>query len=222
MLPAQPNQSLIDGLGVLQALASSGRAVGSRELAKMLDLEPTRANRLLKTLAALGIAQQTPDRRYEPGPGMHVLSAQSLYGSGLIRKAMPHLADLHRLGYLVALGVLWRDQVCYLYHATPDMRPEMALGRAGLYPAERSGLGLVLLAQGEPLPSGELGKRLRRVREQGYARIQIRHGVSTLAVPLGNPAYAAIGLSGQISSQQTPRLVAELQQAVSRILGESS
>ena len=39
MLPAQPNQSLIDGLECLQALSSTDRPVGSRELARMLGLE---------------------------------------------------------------------------------------------------------------------------------------------------------------------------------------
>ncbi len=50
-LNAQPNHSLIDGFNVLQALASIDEPIGGRKLARLLDLEPTRANRLLKTLA---------------------------------------------------------------------------------------------------------------------------------------------------------------------------
>ncbi|PZU27671.1 MAG: transcriptional regulator, partial [Stenotrophomonas sp.] len=34
---AQPNQSLIDGIATLQALASSPEPVGCRELARQLD-----------------------------------------------------------------------------------------------------------------------------------------------------------------------------------------
>ena len=39
-------------------------------------------------LAHRGIARQDESRRYVPGPAMHVLSAQSLFGSGLIRRAL--------------------------------------------------------------------------------------------------------------------------------------
>ena len=82
---AQPNQSLIDGIAVLQALAVSPDPVGGRELARRLGFEPTRVNRLLKTLAYLNIARQTADRRYAPGPGMTVLAAQSLFASQFIQ-----------------------------------------------------------------------------------------------------------------------------------------
>ena len=121
MLPAQPNRSLIDGLACLQALAGTSGAVGCRELGRRLGLETTRVNRLLKTLAALGLAAQGQDRKYRPGPGIHVLAAQALFGSGLLRRAIDPLEDLHRFGLTVALGVLWRDHVAYLYHAEAGM-----------------------------------------------------------------------------------------------------
>ena len=63
-------------------------------MARQLGLEPTRVNRLLKTLAHLGMARQDPDRKYLPGPAMHVLSALSLFGSGLIRRAIGPLESL--------------------------------------------------------------------------------------------------------------------------------
>ena len=85
-LNAQPNKSLIDGITTLQALATSPDPVGCRELARRLDIDPIKVNRLLKTLAYLGIARQTADRKYTAGPGMHVLAAQSLFASGLIRR----------------------------------------------------------------------------------------------------------------------------------------
>jgi hypothetical protein len=42
-LPAQPNQSLIDGLECFQAVVAAGRPVGGRELARTLGVEPTAA-----------------------------------------------------------------------------------------------------------------------------------------------------------------------------------
>src|SRR5690348_18426155 len=80
-LNSQPNQSLIDGIATLQALATSSEPAGCRELARRLGIDATKVNRLLKTLAYLGIARQTADRKYAPGPGMHVLAAQSLFAS---------------------------------------------------------------------------------------------------------------------------------------------
>ena len=120
-LNAQPNKSLIDGITTLQALATSPDPVGSRELARRLDIDPVKVNRLLKTLAYLGIARQTADRKYTAGPGMHVLAAQSLFASGLIRHALPVLENLRRFGHTVALGVLWQDNVSYLFHAPPGI-----------------------------------------------------------------------------------------------------
>lgn len=229
-LPAQPNQSLIDGLACLGALAGSDQPVGSRDLARQLGLEPTRVNRLLKTLAHLGIAQQTPDRRYQPGPGMHVLSAQALHGSGLLRRALPTLASLHAHDFIVAMGVLWRDKACYLYHASPDMQPNMAIGSQAPYPASRSGIGLALLAL-EPddairqrmgdRPEGfesidSLLAAIARVRQDGYAVSQIGPGIRTIAVPLAGSG-AAIALSGDIPDDDIPRLANVLRAAAAHI-----
>ena len=148
-LNAQPNKSLIDGITTLQALATSPDPVGSRELARRLDIDPVKVNRLLKTLAYLGIARQTADRKYTAGPGMHVLAAQSLFASGLIRHALPVLENLRRFGHTVALGVLWQDNVSYLFHAPPGIEASRGLGRIGLLPATTSGIGIVLLSEYE-------------------------------------------------------------------------
>ena len=146
-LNAQPNQSLIDGIATLQALAMSPEPIGSRELARQLGIDSTKVNRLLKTLAYLGIARQTANRKYTAGPGMHVLAAQSLFASGLIRRALPVLEGLRRFGHTVALGVLWGDSVSYLFHAPPGIEASRGLGRIGLLPATTSGIGIVLLSE---------------------------------------------------------------------------
>lgn len=247
MLPAQPNQSLIDGLACLQALTLSREPVGSRELARLLDLEPTRVNRLLKTLAYLGLAEQDERRKYRPGPGVHVLAAQSLFGSGLIRRAIGPLDALDKLGHVVAMGVLWRDQTCYLYHASPDTPSAQRLGHPRLYPAATSGLGMALLAyrsEGElralyakddpdspwtakspPTLDGPDGlfERLARIREQGYALIDIPDSPRrTLGLALGTPPYAAIGVSGTFGDDEIDDLVATLRDTAAQITGDHS
>ncbi|UNK48524.1 helix-turn-helix domain-containing protein [Lysobacter sp. S4-A87] len=232
---AQPNQSLIDGIATLQALASSPEPVGCRELARQLDANPTRVNRLLKTLAYLGIARQTANRKYTAGPGMHVLAAQSLFASGLIRRALPVLEELRRYGHTVALGVLWNHSVSYLFHAPPGIEAARGLGRIGLLPATTSGIGIVLLAQmtdeevrdlyeGHEIPMFPEGiesllATLQATRAQGYARIHVAddrdHHI--VAVPMGDPVHAGIAMSGWIQESATADLVAALREAVKEI-----
>lgn len=233
-LNAQPNQSLIDGIATLQALATSPEPVGNRELARRLGFEVTRVNRFLRTLAYLGIARQTADRKYTAGPGMHVLSAQSLFASGLIRRALPALEALRPLGYTIAMGVLWRDNVSYLFHAPPGTDSAHALGRIGLYPATTGGIGMALLAELTDqdirdlyedreipkFPDGveSLVVALGEIRKQGYARRDIRgEDQSTVAINVGAPAHAAIGVSGWIPPEATSAVLAALEQARARI-----
>jgi DNA-binding IclR family transcriptional regulator len=229
MMPLQPNQSLIDGLACLQALAGSRDPVGVRELARRLDLEPTRVHRLLKTLAHLGLANQTPSKKYVSGAGMHVLAAQSLFASGLIKDSLPVLQSLHKYGMIVALGVLWRDSVSYLYHAEPDMSVETALGRIGLYPATLSSIGMVLLSFGSDsgirktfakkeipgYPGGikSLLSKICEIRKKGYALIGTGKDNKSIAVPLGNPPYSAIALSGSMRNSKIKKYLGILKES---------
>jgi DNA-binding IclR family transcriptional regulator len=236
-LNAQPNQSLIDGIATLQALATSPEPVGSRELARQLDIDPTKINRLLKTLAYLGIARQTANRKYTAGPGMHVLAAQSLFASGLIRRALPVLEGLRRFGHTVALGVLWGDNVSYLFHAPPGIEASRGLGRIGLLPATTSGIGIVLLSELDDEDVRELYKdreipmfpegidqllaKLAEVRRLGYARVHVadERDHHVVAVSTGDPAHAGIALSGWIPETATEPLVVALREAAPEIGG---
>lgn len=232
---AQPNQSLIDGIITLQALASAPEPVGCRELARQLNANTTRVNRLLKTLAYMGIVRQTSDRKYAPGPGMHVLAAQSLFASGLIRRALPELERLRRFGHTVAMGVLWNDSVSYLFHAPPGIEAARGLGRIGVLPATTSGIGIVLLSQ---LPDDEVRElyadrdipmfpdgvdsllvTLAATRTQGYARVHVAddrdHHI--VAVATGEPVVAALAMSGWIPESATAELVDALRAAAAEI-----
>lgn len=202
----------------------------------MLGLEPTRVNRLLKTLAFVGLAQQNEQRKYLPGPAIHVLAAQSMRGSGLIRRALEPLESLFDLDLQVAMGVLWDDQVCYLYHHSPGESAGEGLGREPLYPAASSGLGQVLLAEWpeerirelytderrlpsqKPVALDELLKQLAKVREQGYALTQTRESsdVRTLGVALKRD-NAAIGVAGRFADRDVARIHEQVAEAAGRI-----
>lgn len=229
----------MDGLACLQALASSDTPIGTRELARRLGLEPTRVNRLLRTLASMGLAEQDDHRKYRPGAGIHVLAAQSLHGSGLIDLALRHMRGLHTFGHAVALGVLWRDQVSYLYHVgTEDPASHVLEGEP--YPATKSSVGMALLAHEseehvrelyaptEPSlfqlnspppqldgPDGLLA-RLAQTREQGYALLGFPDH-RTIAVTVGAPPYAAVAVSGSFGDDEVPALRAALVDVAEKI-----
>ncbi|RMD84477.1 MAG: transcriptional regulator, partial [Lentisphaerae bacterium] len=212
---SQPNKSLIDGIRCLQELVMAGEPVGCHEMARRLKIHPVRANRLLMTLDEIGLARRDEQRKYSPGPAIHVLAVQTLHGSAMFRSFLPFLEDLGRQRpWVVAMGVLWQDMVCYFYHGRPLEEGGMPLGHGRTFPASRSSIGLVLLAA---LPQTEViriyeGKaidgfdepehfyeELERIRQRGYARIPPRDSAETVtknfAVAVGNPPFAAISYS---------------------------
>ncbi len=224
--PAQPNKSLIDGLECLEAVALAGQPIGVRELARLLGLEPTRVSRLLGTLAYLGLTEKTDTRKYAPGPGIHVLSAMGLSGSHLLRASLPVIRRLmQERGMRVAVGVLWRRHVCYFYHGTPDQPFEQAIGGHRLYPAERSSIGRILLAEkrkkdvedlfaDDPdVDTGQLLQDLVQVKKDGYCRAP---DGNSLAVGIGEIPFAGLAFSS-VDPDNIPRLVQELHEAAAEI-----
>ncbi len=194
-MPAQPNRSLADGVALLQALCSRHDGLGSRELARLMGWEPTRANRLLGTLRDLGLAEQDAERRYRPGPGVHLLAAQCLNGSGLLAAAMPLVREL-RATFGVALGVLWQGQVCYLLHAGRGRTIEEGLRRNAPLSAEHSSIGMVLEAFSET-PARTDPAELAAIRSRGYAIQRNADGrTGSVAVAIGGASPSSPSVAG--------------------------
>lgn len=224
-LPSQPNQSLMDGLRLLEALAARPHPVACTALAKELGMELTRVNRLVKTLHHMGFAHRDHSRKYGPGAGLLVLSAATLNTLGLFRNGLKALEDLREEKLVTAMGVLWRDRVSYFYHWSPGQSLEDAVGRMELFPATRSSIGLVLLASHddetvrdlygrEPIPgfSGwkELKAFLDGARRDGHAAMESPGGGVSLGVPVGDPPFAGIAVSGVRGAREISRLSARL------------
>lgn len=233
-MTAQPNASLIGGLACLQAVMTAGEAVGSREIARRLEMVHTRCNRLLGTLAELGLVEQDERRKYRIGPAAHVLAAHGLHASGLIPAAMPALAEWHQEGFTVALGVLWQSQVCFLVHVRPGQPLHESIGRHELWPAASSAVGLALLefqkstppmvADDSLLPEErDLGAALRRTRADGYALRRFANGETSLGVTVGSPPQAAIAISHRhLDAAAIPALAARLHASAQRIVAALS
>lgn len=185
MAPAQANQSIASGFEVLQEVISAGRPLGSREVARRLGMEHSRANRILGTLASVGMLVQNQDSRYLSGPRVHVLSALSLNASRLIPAALPQLRPFHAEGATVALGTLWRDTVVYLLHANPTQDLAASAGAHDSYPRDRSIIGTLLADDG---PSA-LWQDRPEEGSRGWAARVGNHGAMAIAVvlPKENP-----------------------------------
>jgi len=157
----QKNKSVEDALRVLTELAGERKPLGCRELARKLSMETTRVNRLLQTLKLCGFAAQDARQRYLSGPQTQILAAQCVHGSALLRGALKVIAGMKGCEYVVALGVLHKDKVCYLYHALPGMEIQEGIGRMDLYEASSSSIGMALLSK----ESDEALKELYESRE---------------------------------------------------------
>lgn len=223
-LPAQPNQSVASALECLLHIGTAGRPVGSREMARELGMEHTKANRMLGTLAGLGLAEKTPERKYVPGPGIHVLAAMSLSGSNLLAAALEPIQKLRReTGMLVALGVLWRDHVCYLFHGAPNKPITASVSGHGLYPANRSSIGMILLSGLStseararfPEEAPPFFKELKSFATQGYALIHPKD--QSMAVGIANPHIAGLAVSGRITKANKSSLLRQLRKTAGQI-----
>jgi DNA-binding IclR family transcriptional regulator len=226
VLPAQPNQSLLEGIEVLLAVVQHGDSVGVRELGRELGMTPTRVQRYLATLAHIGLMERTLDRRYGPGPGIHALSALSLSASGLAGRAVRVLPAFEDLGMIVALGVLWRHTVNYLYFNTPGIPVSESLGIQHSYPARHSSIGMLMLAWKDeaylaehfPEEHIQLAPELEKVREQGHAIVHQTGGDSSVAVPVGSPPIAGLAVSGKIRKGSLPKLISRMEQAAEQLV----
>jgi DNA-binding IclR family transcriptional regulator len=206
------NQSLQHGLQMLSEVLRADAPVGVRELGRRTGFPPAKAARLLATLTELGLVQRMTGSRCAPGPRLHLLAAQALHGTGLVAAAMPQLRALRAPGRTVALGVLWADEVCFLVHARPGQRLSDGIGTHALHPAGESSLGLVLQAYA---PDATVDPARTRRRHDGLARLDFPNGEISLAVPIGVPPVAAIGVSQ--SGADPAEITRELRQAAAAI-----
>lgn len=210
---AQKNKSIEDVLTVLLEIAGSTEPGGSRELARRLNMDPTRTNRFLRTLKDAGFLLQDEQRKYYSGPGMKVLAAQAIHGSIFLRCALPVIEKFGKQDFIVALGTLHLDRVCYLYHAGKGMSFAEGIGRSDIHPATSSSIGLVMLAEmndedirklysnreltGYFKTVDALIVKLDEIRKAGYCMVESYPDPQyySMAALVGNPTIGALAFS---------------------------
>ena len=233
-LPAQPNQSVIAALHCMEAVLANGTPIGVRELSRQLDMDRARVNRLLKTLAAHGVLGRTDRGRYCGGPGILALAALARESSGLDRAVMKHAKPWWAQGFAVTVGVLWREYICYILRARPELPFEEALG-ARHAPALNSSAGLMLVAHLPEIERNKLQLHLApeadanspdipalvaQTQQRGYARIQFEEGIVSLGAGIQAPPVAAIAVSSKIKPAEEPGIVRRLQTTANAIAAD--
>lgn len=200
------------------------KPVSSRELSRLLKFEHTKINRILGTLYSTGMLNKTTTRKYYPGPGIHILAAQTLKGSPLLPISMDYLKEFHNEGCTVALGVLWKNQVCYLLHSRSGQQIEDGIGTHQLWPAHKSSLGVILLSKTAEyevfnyIKNNNCTSICTKAKKDNYAMLEFPNGEISIAVSVGNPVIASIGLSSQdLKKKGVKAMVLRLQNAAKEI-----
>jgi len=216
------NNTLIKGIGLLEVLARSDRALGVTELAARLGIGKSNVHRLLQALVELGYVRRDPAGSYAASIRLWEIGSAMLANLDL-RRASQAWMDwlLERSRETVHLSVLDGDEVVYV-HKVDSPEPVRAYSQiGGRAPAHCVATGKAMLAWQGEVALASMAQRLRawsprtvtepaeflremeRVRQQGYAinRGEWRESVGGIAAPVRDPGervIAAIGLSGPI------------------------
>lgn len=117
------NNTLSNGVRLLEHLAATAQAHGLGEVAQALDLPKSHVHRLLRSWCELGYVEQAPDRRYRIGLGPLVLSQALLAHHHLRAAALPVLHEgCQTTGLDWVLAQRHRDQVLIVAALYPDGR----------------------------------------------------------------------------------------------------
>jgi DNA-binding IclR family transcriptional regulator len=227
--PTSENQSVARAMAVLNLLSSSSSPLGVREIARQLDVAPSIAQRLVRTLTNAGYLEQTGEAsRYTIGYRAFQVGNAFVGQNSIHSAVMPELyalADQHINGFL---GVLRDRAVVYLATVQSSgpialtHRPgsqtylhSTALGKAILAEMPDSQVRSLLeeaslprLTNRTKISIPQLLAELKEVREQGYATNdeENRYGVYSAGAIVRDSENRAIGaLSGGVPSSGLTR-----------------
>lgn len=201
-------------MAVLETLAETESGLGTNEVARRTEINPSTVSRVLATLAAGGLVEHIAESgRYRLGLRLLQLGRTALGSLGLRDLARPHLTELAQLtGETATLSVAGEGEAITLdYVPSPaSVRSEATVGRTSA--AHATAVGKVFLAHGGTLSEGSLKaftdrtitdhaaieEEVRTVREQGWAQAlgEREEDLNGLAVPVLDHANALVGILG--------------------------
>ena len=142
-------RSVERALTLLSAVAEGTTSGALTELARVADLSPSTAGRLLNTLAQQGFVRRGDDSRYGPGARMKQIAAATLREEPLYELSGPHLLALaEETGETANLGVATDDgKVLYLRQVSSGQLVQTATWTGRTIPLESTALGRALTGE---------------------------------------------------------------------------
>jgi DNA-binding IclR family transcriptional regulator len=234
-------QSVDRALTILEVLARVGEA-GVTEIAGELDVHKSTAFRLVTTLEAHRLVEQTTERgRYRLGVGVLRLAGATTARLDLVQEARPLCRQLAaETGETVNIAVLSESSALYLDQVAGSsaLQPHNWVGQH--IPLHATSNGKVLLSgldearvkellgtlsrytDATITKKGRLREELALVREQGYAVAvdELEQGLTAVAAPIRN-AHGDVVASMSVSGP-TFRLTEERVEDVVRLLVEAA
>ncbi|MGQ0617660.1 MAG: IclR family transcriptional regulator [Acidimicrobiia bacterium] len=217
--PEAPLQSLTAALELLNLFATTSE-LGVREAAAQLGVGKSSAHRLLKTLAAFGFVERTPEHRYRLGVRVYELGEIAVSRCSLHEAALPVLEQLRNLcGHTAHVAIPDGAEVVFIarMESHQGVRFSSRFGRR--LPAYATSSGKAIAAFNDDFAQAVMAagfhrltgrttaspqaymRRLAEIREAGYALSadEVQVGISSLAVPVldvEGVAMAAVSVAG--------------------------
>lgn len=215
-------QSVVAANQILEALATRGEGSSLTELARLLDMTPSRVLRHLTTLVDLQLVERTgTEPIYRLGIGLVRLAERAAYQHDVGRVALPALRRLNDVfGQATYLVRKQGGRASVWLSFESDGLPHLAMSPGMSFSLSGSASGRVLLAFDpdasldvplaakprhdfpDPIPTRKaLEERLKQIRQIFFDQHSIGHGTAIygLAAPLlghDDRTVAAIGLGG--------------------------
>ncbi len=216
-------QSIERSSAVLRLLATGPGRLRVKEIADALGLPKSTAQSILRTLVAIGFAEQDPrTARYRLGRGLLDLGSTGLDANELRARALNWADALaSRSGEEVHVGALRDGGVLVVHHVFRPDDSAQSMDTGSVVPAHATALGRVLLAyqaaaaedviasgldaytRRTPTTRQALARALAETRAQGWA-LSVegwQAGRAGIAAPLrsyGGLVIGAIGISGPV------------------------
>lgn len=107
-LPRHGNRSIVVGVALLRVIAAFGRPAALGEIAKSIQMTPTRTQRYLLGLVGAGLVEQNPmTQRYDLGFQVVELGVLALGRTDAVRLANESLLGLSKEANAPALVIVW-------------------------------------------------------------------------------------------------------------------
>lgn len=209
---------------ILETFNQGTRDLSLTQITHRSGMASSSVYRLVSELAALGLLEKLPNRRYRIGLRLWELANRTPGALGLREVAMPYLQDVQAtVRQHTQLGILKGNEVLYLERLSARQSVINLTIVGGTMPFHATSSGLVLLAHSDPetvenalesrldvkfpapRPSAQTLRRiLGDVRRDGYAvtRGYVHPDATAVAVPILGPfATAAASLAVVVPSK---------------------